>query len=285
MGVAAFMWWGFVPVYFKALDTVPALEILAHRIVWCVPVTLVFMLLLRKRVALLKIIANRKLLLGLMASTALVSSNWFIFTWAVTHGQILPTSLGYFINPIFSILLGVIFLSEKLTRLQWAAVICAFLGVVNQVVNYGEVPWISLGLAVTFGLYGFIRKQLVVDSLNGLLVETVIALPIAAGYVLWLTFNQSSSFLQGSASVDWLLLCGGIVTAVPLILFAAAARKIPLNSMGFLQFLAPSITFIMATQYYNEPLGDKQFFSFALIWLGLALYLVRPVQRLFKRKS
>ena len=284
-GIGAFVFWGLAPIYFKAVALVPAEEILAHRIAWCVPVTLLLMLVLRKRIEIKQVVADRKLLLGLATSTALVSCNWYVFTWAVTHDQILATSLGYFINPIMSILMGVMLLGEKLTKLQWAAVVAATLGVVNQIVNFGEVPWIALSLATTFALYGFIRKQLQVDSLNGLLVETSIALPFAGGYVIWTLLQQQALFLNHSMSIDILLISGGFITAIPLIWFAAAAKKIPLNSVGFLQFIAPSITFVLATQYYQEPLGDKQLLSFAFIWLGLALYLVKPLQSMFKKSK
>jgi len=282
-GIGAFVWWGLVPIYFKAVATVPAEEILAHRIAWSVPVTLLFMLLLRKRVLITQILADRKLLLGLTASTALVSCNWYVFTWAVTHERILATSLGYFINPIMSILMGVILLGEKLTRMQWMAVAAVSLGVINQIVNFGEVPWIALSLATSFALYGFIRKQLAVDSLNGLLLETSIALPFAGGYIVWSLFNQSAFFLDQTVELDLLLMSGGVITAVPLIWFAQAARTIPLNSVGFLQFIAPSLTFLLATQVYDEALGGKQLLSFAFIWVGLALYLLKPLSLLLKR--
>ncbi|WP_444996680.1 EamA family transporter RarD [Aliikangiella sp. IMCC44359] len=282
-GIGAFVLWGLVPIYFKALDKVSAPEILAHRIAWCVPVTLIFMWVLSKRVLISSIIADKKLLLGLFSSTALVSCNWYIFTWAVTHEQILATSLGYFINPIMSILMGVFFLQEKLRPLQWAAVIAAILGVANQIVVYGEFPWIALSLATSFALYGFIRKQLQVDSLNGLLVETTIALPFAAAFIGWMFFQEKAAFLNISWSIDLLLISGGVVTAVPLIWFAAAAKKIPLNSVGFLQFIAPSITFLLATQYYGEPLGTKQLLSFVFIWIGLVLYLINPIRNMLAR--
>lgn len=281
-GIGAFVLWGLVPIYFKAVDEVSALEILAHRIAWCVPVTLILMLTLGKKILIKQVVADRKLLLGLAATTGFISINWYLFTWAVTHDQILATSLGYFINPIMSVLMGVAFLSERLSKLQWAAVITATLGVANQIINYGEIPWVALAIATSFTFYGFIRKQLNVDSLNGLLIETLIALPFAAGYIIWTLSQETALFLNSSWDLDALLVGGGIITAVPLIWFAAAAKKIPLNSIGFLQFIAPSITFILATQFYGETLGEKQLISFGLIWLGLGLYLVKPIQNLFK---
>ena len=210
------------------------------------------------------ILKNTRLLFGLIISTILISINWFIFTWAVTNGEILATSLGYFINPIISIIMGVIILGERLSKLQWGAVAFVILGVVNQVFNYGEVPWIALSLAVSFAIYGFIKKKLQVDSLNGFLVETSLALPLSAGYIFWTLNDPSTLFLHYSSSTDWLLVAGGIVTAVPLILFATSAKKIPLSGIGFIQFIAPSITFVLATQIYHEPLSSAQLLSFIL---------------------
>jgi len=283
-GISAFVIWGFIPFYFKSVSHVSAEEILAHRIGWCVPFTLLFMVVLKKRLLLKSIISDRKLLLGLLLSTLLIACNWYIFTWAVTHDKILATSLGYFINPILSILLGVFFFSERLSKFQWAAVGFVCIGVLNQIINYGEIPWIALTLATSFALYGFIRKKLEVDALNGLLVETLIASPFAFGFIIWQFSESGALFLNYSALTDILLISGGIITAVPLILFAAAAKRIPLNSVGFLQFIAPTLSFIIATQYYLEPLGREQLLSFIFIWIGLAMYLVKPFKAIFSRK-
>jgi chloramphenicol-sensitive protein RarD len=285
LGISAFLLWGFMPIYLKSVNHVSAEEILAHRIAWCVPFTLLFMVILKKRLLIASILSDRKLLLGLVASTLLISCNWYFFTWAVTHDNILETSLGYFINPILSILLGVFFLNERLSKFQWAAVGFVCIGVLNQIINYGEVPWIALTLATSFGLYGFIRKKLAVDALNGLLVETLMALPFALGYMIWQFSETKALFLNYSSLTDILLISGGLVTAVPLILFAAAAKKIPLNSVGFLQFIAPSLSFIIATQYYLEPLGSEQLLSFVFIWIGLVMYLVKPIRDVFVKKN
>lgn len=280
-GFIAFILWGIFPIYFKAVDSVSSAEILAHRVAWCVPFMLVLMMILRKKLLIKEIFANKRLFAGLVLSTILISSNWYIFTWAVTHDQILATSLGYFINPIMSILLGVLFLHEKLTRLQWIAVVIVCLGVLNQIINYGQFPWIALSLATTFALYGFVRKKLQVDALNGLLVETGIALPVAAAYIFWMLSEHSAVFLQSSIKMDLLLILGGAVTALPLIFFAAAAKRIPLNSVGFIQFTAPTISFILATQLYHEALGKEQLVSFILIWIGLLFYIFKPIKQVF----
>ncbi|MGB0496352.1 MAG: EamA family transporter RarD [Kangiellaceae bacterium] len=279
-GLGAFIWWGIAPIYFKFVSHVSAVEILAHRVVWCIPVTLLLMLIIKKRIAILKIVKTPKLILGLTISTLLISGNWLIFTWAVTNEQILATSLGYFINPIMSIVMGVILLGERLNKTQWFAVLFVIFGVANQIFNYGEFPWIALSLAVSFAIYGFIKKQLQVDSLNGFLVETLIALPVALGYVIWGLSEPHTQFINAGTKSDLLLMAGGIVTAVPLILFVTAAQRIPLSGIGFLQFLAPSISFMIATQLYNEPLTHAQLLSFVLIWFGLGLYLIKPVKDL-----
>ena len=275
--IFAYLWWGLIPIYFKLLTEVNAMEILAHRVAWCVPTVLVIMWLLRRPVAIKEIWQNKKLRWALVASTLLVSNNWFIFTWAVVNDQVLATSLGYFINPLFSVVLGVFFLGERMSRLQWIAVAIATLGVLNQVVYLGTLPWISLALAFTFGLYGLIRKQTPVDALNGLLVETMIAMPVALGFIGFLFWAGQGAFMQQSAATDWTLIAGGLVTAVPLILFAYGARLIPLYAIGFLQFIAPTMTFILAVVVYKEPFGWQQAITFGLIWLALVLYLIDSV--------
>ncbi len=285
IGLFAFVWWGLAPIYFKTIVHVSAMEILAHRIVWSIPVTLILMLVIKKRIALLTIIKDTKLLLGLLVSAMLISINWFIFTWAVTNEKILATSLGYFINPIMSILMGVIILGEKLTKIQWAAVSFVVMGVANQIFNFGEIPWIALSLATSFAIYGFIKKQLKVDPLNGFLLESSLALPFALGYVFWSLASDNAMFLNINISTDLLLLASGIITAVPLILFATAAKLIPLSGMGFLQFVAPSLTFALATQVYAEPLSIEQLMSFVFIWGGLALYLIKPISHQFNNRS
>ncbi len=261
------------------------MEILAHRIVWSIPVTLVLMLAIKKRILLTTIVKDPRLLLSLLLSTILISANWFIFTWAVTNEQILATSLGYFINPIMSIIMGVILLGERLSKLQWAAVSCVIIGVANQIFNYGEIPWIALSLATSFAIYGFIKKQLQVDSLNGFLLESSLALPFALAYVGWSLATHNAIFLNFDLQTDLLLPAGGIITAVPLILFATAAKSIPLSGMGFLQFVAPSITFVLATQVYSEPLNTEQLMSFVFIWIGLALYLIKPIKDQIRRRK
>jgi chloramphenicol-sensitive protein RarD len=281
--IAAYIWWGMIPVYFKLLSQVDAMEILMHRIAWCVPTILIIMALMKQPIAVVAIWRNQKLFWALVLSTLLVSNNWFIFTWAVVNERVLDTSLGYFINPLLSVLLGVLLLKERMTRLQWIAVLIAALGVANQIAVVGEVPWLSLALAVTFGLYGLIRKQTPVDSMNGLLVETLIAFPVAVGFIgIWL-WTGKAAFLQGDGATDLILAAGGLVTAVPLILFAIGARRLPLYAIGFLQFIAPTLTFMLAVWVYQEPFGWQKGVTFGLIWLALAVYLTDAVIKRFKK--
>lgn len=281
----AFIWWGLVPIYFKALSHVGAMEILMHRIAWCVPTVIIFMWALKAPMAIAAIWNNKKLRWSLVLSTILVSNNWFIFTWAVVNDRVLDTSLGYFINPLLSIVLGVMFLKESLTRLQWIAVSIAAMAVVFQVITLGKLPWLSLALALTFGLYGLVRKQTPVDSMNGLLMETMIAFPIAIGVIGYLMIDNQAEFLTVNTATDLTLAAGGIVTAVPLILFAIGARRLPLYAIGFLQFIAPSMTFILAVVVYQEPFGWEKAVTFGLIWLALAIYLMDMMIKRYLRRT
>lgn len=269
--LGAYLFWGFAPVYFKWVAEVPAHEVLAHRIVWSVPVTLLLLYILRQPQQWLAIFKDSRTLGKLMVSATLVSFNWFIFVWAIANDRILDTSLGYFINPLLTIALGVVVLKEKLNPLKFLALLCAAAGVAWQVVVIGGVPWVSLGLACSFALYGLMRKQIVVSALNGLMIETLVLSPIAAAYLLWIAMEGKGVFFTVSWSTDILLILAGLVTVVPLAMFAAGARRLTLTSMGFLQYLSPSCTFLLAIFVYHEPFTHSRLASFACIWLGLAL--------------
>ncbi len=283
--ILSFLWWGLIPIYFKALNHVGAMEILMHRIAWCVPTVLIFMWLLRAPIAIKAVWQNKKLRWTLVLSTLLVSNNWFIFTWAVVNDRVLDTSLGYFINPLLSVLLGVVFLKEKMTRLQWIALTIASLGVLNQIITLGQVPWLSLALALTFGLYGLVRKQTPVDSMNGLLMETMIAFPVAIVAIGYFMATSQALFLNDTLATDLILAAGGIVTAVPLILFAIGARRLPLYAIGFLQFIAPTMTFLLAVVVYEEPFGWEKALTFGFIWLALSIYLLDNILKRFRRTT
>lgn len=278
MALAAYLMWGLVPIYFKALASVPALEMIAHRIIWSVPFIFLLLAVMRQAGQWQQIIKTPALLKYLVLSALLVSANWLIFVWAVAAGRILETSLGYFINPLITISLGVLVLGEKLNRWQWTAVSLALGGVVWQIVMRGYLPWVSLGLALTFGLYGLIRKRTPVPALDGLLVETGLLLPLALGYLASVHHGGGGAFGH-DPSLTILLLIAGVVTSVPLALFAAGARRIPLSTMGFLQYTSPTCTFFLAIFVYDEVMDHHKLVSFIFIWIGLALLTVDSFRR------
>ncbi|MBD3666600.1 MAG: EamA family transporter RarD [Kangiella sp.] len=277
-GILAFVIWGLAPIYFKALEGVSALEILAHRVAWSVPVVLIIMWAI-KRPFPKNILQDKKTIGILIATSVLISGNWLAFTWAVTNERVLETSLGYFINPLFSVALGIMFLKEKLTTWSKIALLLATLGVLYRIVSLGSLPWISLWLAFSFGVYGLLRKQVNIGPLQGLLVETLIVLPFTAGYILYLWYTGTGAFLHTSVSIDWLLLAGGVITTVPLALFSAGARLLPLNTIGFMQYLAPSLTFLLAVFAFKETFNIDLLITFALIWAGLIIYTIGVVRQ------
>ncbi len=269
LAVLAFTWWGMGPLYFKLLSSIDPIEIMAHRIIWSVVVLILAIGLLKRQYKIVEILNTPSLLFGLLLSGIIISVNWLIFVWAVSNDQILATSLGYFINPLVSVALGMVFLHEKLNKTQYIALILVILAVINQILQYGALPWVSLGLAFSFGFYGLIRKKLEVDSFNGLLMEVLLIFPFAAGFLIWLYGNQ----LNTADSSNWnqltLLVFTGAFTVVPMALFAASVRLINLSTIAFIQYLAPTISFILAIFVFNEPLGMAQLLSFILIWIAL----------------
>lgn len=272
--VSAFGLWGLIPVYFKAIDAVPAVEIIAHRVVWSALLLALVLLAARRWRAVQAAVLDRRLMRTLAASAGLIGVNWTIFVWAVNNDRVLETSLGYFINPLVNVLLGVVFLKERLRPGQWLAAALAAGGVGNLVIGYGALPWVAIALPVTFGLYGLLRKIARVDATTGLLVETTILSPIAVVYLAWLAASDGGAFLRAGPAVDLLLLASGPVTAVPMMCFAAAARRLKLSTLGFFQYLAPTLTFLLGVFVYHEPFDPARQLTFALIWLALAIYSV-----------
>jgi chloramphenicol-sensitive protein RarD len=267
--LSAYVIWGLVPVFFKQLATVPALEIIAHRVLWSLLLMGVVLALRGQLYPVWRHARNPRTLARAALASALIIANWTTFVWAVNAGHILATSLGYFITPLVSILFGVVVLHERLRPRQWIAVALAATGVALEGWRIGGLPWVSLVLAGSFGSYGLLRKQLPVDAAGGLLLETACAAPLAALYLLWL--GSAGSF-GAALPTDLLLIASGVVTAVPLLLFAIGARRLPLTTMGFLQYVAPSITFLLAIFLYGEPMNLARLVAFAAIWAGLALY-------------
>lgn len=271
-GIAAYGWWGFVAAYFKFVDVVAPLEILAHRIIWSVVVLLALVTFLRRWRSIAAIFRARRPLLFLLASTVLIAINWFVFIWAVTHSRMVEASLGYFVNPLVNVVLGFLFLREKLRRVEWSSVAIAAVAVVWLTAAAGVFPWISLILACSFGLYGLVRKLAGVPSIDGLTVETVILLPIAFIYLLQREVAGTLAFLHLSPGLDLLLLAAGPLTALPLLWFAAAVQRLRLATVGLLQYIAPTIQFLLAILVYSEPFGRNRFVAFLLIWIAIAVY-------------
>lgn len=280
--IGCYGFWGVIPVFYQWLDEVSPMEILAHRIIWAV-VFLTALVWFRQRWSEFVFILKKPGLLGtLLLTSVLVSINWLLFIWAVMNERILETSLGYFLNPLVNIFLGVLFLSERLRKGQLLALVLAISGVLLQLLAFGSLPWVALTLALSFGGYGLLRKRADVDSVLGLFVETLILLPLALGYAIWLWQSQQLQFGEIGTGTDLLLVAGGLVTTVPLLLFTMAARRLPLSLMGFLQYLSPSISFGLAVWVYNEPVGQAQWITFGLIWLAL---LVFTLEGLFRQGS
>jgi chloramphenicol-sensitive protein RarD len=267
--LTAYTLWGLVPIFFKQLGSVPALEIIAHRVVWSLLLVGALLVVRGRLNAVWNAARDPRILARAALAAALVMTNWLIFVWAVNAGRILETSLGYFINPLVSIVLGVLVLGERLRPRQWFAVALACIGVAFEGWRIGGLPWVSLALAATFGSYGLLRKQLPLDAAGGLWLETACAAPFALGYLLWL--GSTGSF-GGDTGISLLLFATGPVTAIPLLLFAIGARRLPLATMGFLQYTAPTLTFLVAIFLYGEPMNLARLFAFAAIWAGLALY-------------
>jgi len=271
-GLLAYLIWGCFPVYFKAFGSVPALQVVSHRIVWSV----VFLTLLTLRPGrwndLRSAMTDRRSLLILMTTAILIATNWLVFIIAVGHGQVLQSSLGYFITPFVSVLLGLIFLKEQLRRLQLIALLMAAAGVFTLTLQYGSIPWSALILAITFGSYGLLRKVVATDALAGLTVETVLLAPLASAYLVYASWRGEGAFLAGNITINLLLMSAGVATAVPLLLFAAAARRLRLATVGFLQYITPTMHFLLAVVVYNEPFTSAHLTSFICIWAGLACY-------------
>lgn len=282
--LAAYALWGIVPIYWRMLDGVPPFEVTAERIVWCAVFALLAALLRGRMSAIAAIVQTRKVL-GMLALTGtLIAINWTVYIYCVASRQLVESSLGYYINPLVSIALGVCFLGEKMSRLRLVAVGLASLAVAAKAVSLGHFPWIAPVLAISFGFYGFFRKLAPVDALDGLLVETAVVLPAALALIgLW-SINGTAFFPSADIGRDFLLVGGGPVTAIPLALFAAGARRVRLSTLGFLQYLSPSITLLLAVFGFGEPFTRFDAIAFGCVWGALALVaLERPLRRVRPR--
>ena len=276
--LAAFGLWGINPVYFKAVDHIPELEVLAHRVVWTVALLAALVTATGGWTTVARALRDRQTLAMLGLSAALISANWFIYIWAVVAERVLETSLGYFINPLISVLLGVLVLRERLSPLQGVAVALAGLGVLNLSLEAAGLPWVALSLAVTFGFYGLIRKTVRIGSVEGLLVETSLMLPAAMVYLLVMG-GRSGVFGSGSAADVLLLLAAGLVSAIPLLCFTSAARRLPLSTIAMFQYLAPSAQFLLAVFAFGELFTRAHLVTFLCIWAALGIFTLDSLRR------
>ncbi|MBK7173188.1 MAG: EamA family transporter RarD [Bacteroidales bacterium] len=280
--LACYSAWGVFPLYWKMLSAVPSDQILAHRIIWSVAFLLIILLATRNQTVIGYL--KDKRILGLLFITGLlIGGNWFVYIYAVNHNHIVEASLGYYINPLVNVLLGVVFLGERLKKAQIIAVALAFAGVSWLTFHLGRVPWVSLYLAVSFAVYGLIRKKANLESLPGLLIETLLLSPLAI-YYLWFVQQQGTGmFLNHSWLTDFLLILGGPVTAIPLFWFGKAATRIPLSTIGFIQYLSPTLQLLIGLVVYKEPFSPVYIISFGLVWAGLILYTLSIIRDYRKR--
>lgn len=270
--IGAYITWGVFPAYWKLLHNVPALQLLSHRIVWSFIFLTGFILVTRQWQSFRSAISSRRILLIYFAAAILIGANWLTYVWAVNAGFIVETSLGYFINPLLNVLLGVIFFRERLRAFQWIPVVMAAIGVIYLTITYGRLPWIALTLAFSFGFYALVKKMAPLGSLFGLSLETGILFLPAIG---WLVFSESlrqGAFLHAGTGSDLLLIGAGVVTTVPLLMFASAAQRIPLSMLGIIQYVAPTLQFLLGVLAYKEPFTQSQLVGFSIVWAALLLF-------------
>lgn len=281
-GLAAYVLWGILPVYWKALELVSPFEILSSRFMWsCVFVFLLIIFqkkwpLFSKEVK--QVFSNVKTGAAMVAAGITISFNWGTFIWAVNNGHIVETSMGYYINPLVSILFAVVFLRERLDKMQLAAITCAFIGVASMVYSFGKIPWVSLMLAFTFALYGLLKKILPVSALTSIMLETLLITPLALVYEYNLWQQGVSFYASGNLQVIMMLTGAGVVTAIPLLLFTAGARLLPLKIIGFLQYISPTLTLLIGVFVYNEAFTASHLLAFGWIWAALLLFIVSQLR-------
>ncbi len=274
--ISAYVLWGFLPLYMKMLSGIPAAEVVAHRIIWSVPIAGAVLIALGRTADIRAALSHPRTILMGCVTAALISVNWGIYVWAITSGHALDAALGYYINPLFSVLLGAVLLRERLEPLQWAAIALAASAVVVLTVEAGVVPWVALSLTLSWGLYAFCKKWLPVGPNQGFLLEVLILLGPALAYWGWLTASGTSHF--GGPDTGLLLGCG-VVTAVPLMLYANGAKRLRLTTIAILQYIAPTMIFLTAVFWFGEPFGQARMIAFPMIWAAVALYLVSVFRR------
>ena len=277
--LTVYLLWGFLPIYMKALSLVPTIEVLAHRVIWSVPLSILVLVVLG-RTADLRAALRSPRMLGMAALTAaLISINWGIYVWSIQTGHALEAALGYYINPLFSIFLGAVLLGEKLSAAQKAAIALAALAVLVLTFASGTIPFVALGLTVTWGIYAYLKKQLPIGPNQGFALEVLILFPAAMTYAIWLQIQGTATFLGGNPTVDLLLIGLGLVTAGPLMIYANAAKRLRLSTIGILQYIAPTMIFLTAVLWFDEPFDLAHQIAFPMIWAALAIYTISLVQQ------
>ncbi len=273
-GIAAYALWGFFPIYWKFLHEVSALQVIGHRIGWSFLLLIAVIVVTKQWNEFRSVALAPKVIAIYSIAAVLLSINWLVYVWGVNSGFIVETSLGYFINPLLSVLLGVIFLRERLRATQWIPVVIAAMGVIYLTVVYGRLPWIALSLAFSFGFYGFVKKLAPLGSLYGLTLETGLVFPAALIYLLIVEINGTGAFIHDGMFITALLIGAGVVTTIPLLMFASAAKQIPLSVVGLLQYIAPTIQFLIGILIYKEPFDRSHLIGFGIVWVALVIFWV-----------
>lgn len=285
--VFAYGIWGVFPLYWKLLAHVDSLEVLISRVIWSFVFTSLLIIIMKQRKLLMEDLRllwkNKKLFLSLLAASFVISCNWFLYIYAVNNNHVVDASLGYYINPLITILFGMIFFKEKLSKIQISAVIVAFIGVLSLTIGYGEIPWLALLIALSFASYSALKKQTTLNATRGLVIETLLMLPFAIGYYIYIMSTNNNSFLQVNWQTDIFLVLGGIVTAIPLVLFAKGAKLLPQYVIGFIQYMTPTIVLILGIVLYHEPFTKTELISFMFIWLSIILFTVSTIFKSQKR--
>lgn len=272
LAIGAYTMWGIAPIYFKSIAEVSPLEILSHRVIWSFFLLAALLHFGRHWRSVRDIIKNKTKMMFLVSTAILVGANWLIFIWAVNSNHMLDASLGYYINPLINVLLGMVFLGERLRKLQWFAVALAACGVLVQLIVFGSVPVVAIALAMSFGFYGLLRKKVSVEAQTGLFIETLVMLPAAAIYLLFIASSPTSNMLDNPMQLNTLLIAAGVITTLPLLCFTGAATRLKLSTLGFFQYIGPSLMFLLAVLIYGEPFTSDKAITFAFIWGALVVF-------------
>ncbi|KGR77769.1 EamA family transporter RarD [Ureibacillus manganicus] len=287
--MSAYIIWGAFPLYWKLLEHVDSIEILINRIIWSFVFTTLFILLIKQRKKLIEDIKslwkNKKLFLALLSASLVITCNWYLYIWAVTHDHVVDASLGYYINPLITVVFGMIFFKEKLSKAQICAVAVAFIGVMVLTISYGQIPWVALLIAISFATYSALKKKITLDATRGLAIETLFIFPIALGFYIYLWSSSEPVLFSVNITTDILLILGGIITAVPLVLFSKGAQRIPQYLIGFFQYFTPTVALITGVVLYNEPFTTTDFISFTFIWAAVIIFATSTITEIRKRHA